>query len=116
MNLPGRFLIIFFLFISLSVNIKAQQEPPFLKYKTDKWVSEQLGKMTLEEKIAQLMTISVYPEQGEISKNKTIEQIELYKPGGILVMQGAPVESANRKCRFWLLLMANGACRCGLTV
>ena len=95
MNLPGRFLIIFFLFIALSVNIKAQQEPPFLKYKTDKWVSEQLGKMTLEEKIAQLMTISVYPEQGEISKNKTIEQIELYKPGGILVMQGAPVESAK---------------------
>lgn len=95
MNLPGRFLIIFFLFISLSVNIKAQQEPPFLKYKTDKWVSEQLGKMTLEEKITQLMTISVYPEQGEISKNKTIEQIELYKPGGILVMQGAPVESAK---------------------
>src|SRR5690606_30165021 len=95
MNLPERFLIIFFLFIALSVNIKAQQEPPFLKYKTDKWVAEQLEKMTLDEKIAQLMTISVYPEQGEISKTKTIEQIELYKPGGILVMQGTPVESAK---------------------
>lgn len=95
MNLPGRFLTIFFLIIALSVKLKAQQEPPFLKYKTDKWVTEQLGKMTLEEKIAQLMTISVYPEQGEISKNKTIEQIALYKPGGILVMQGKPMESAK---------------------
>ncbi len=95
MNLQGRFLIVFFLLIALSVNLKAQQEPLFLKYKTDKWVIEQLDKMTLDEKIAQLMTISVYPEQGEISKNKTIDQIKLYKPGGILVMQGKPVESAK---------------------
>ncbi len=95
MNLRGRVLIVFLLLIAFCVNLNAQQEPPFLKYKTDKWVAEQLGKMTLEEKIAQLMTISVYPEQGEISKNKTIEQIKLYKPGGILVMQGTPVESAK---------------------
>lgn len=94
MNLPGRVLIIFLL-IAFCVNLNAQQEPPFLKYKTDKWVAEQLGKMTLDEKIAQLMTISVYPKLGADSRNKTIEQIKLYKPGGILVMQGTPVESAK---------------------
>ncbi len=94
MNLPGRVLIIFLL-ITFCVNLNAQQEPPFLKYKTDKWVAEQLGKMTLDEKIAQLMTISVYPKLGADSRNKTIEQIKLYKPGGILVMQGTPVESAK---------------------
>ena len=95
MSLQIRFLIVFLLLTTLGVNTNAQQEPPFLKYKTDNWVTEQLEKMTLDEKIAQLMTISVYPEQGEISKAKTIEQIELYKPGGILVMQGKPVESAK---------------------
>ncbi|HRX12463.1 MAG TPA: hypothetical protein P5210_12470, partial [Draconibacterium sp.] len=90
MNLQGRFLIVFLISIALSANLNAQQEPPFLKYKNDKWVTEQLGEMTLDEKIAQLMTISVYPEQGEANKNKTIEQIKLYKPGGILMMQGTP--------------------------
>jgi beta-glucosidase-like glycosyl hydrolase/CubicO group peptidase (beta-lactamase class C family) len=95
MNLQGRFLIVFLISIVLSAKLYAQQEPTFLKYKNDKWVTEQLSKLTLDEKIAQLMTISVYPEQGEISKNKTIEQIKLYKPGGILVMQGKPMESAK---------------------
>ncbi|HSM46671.1 MAG TPA: glycoside hydrolase family 3 N-terminal domain-containing protein, partial [Draconibacterium sp.] len=51
--------------------------------------------MTLDEKIAQLMTIAVYPDLGPESKNKTLEQIQLYKPGGILVMQGKPVETAK---------------------
>jgi beta-glucosidase-like glycosyl hydrolase/CubicO group peptidase (beta-lactamase class C family) len=95
MNLPGRILIVFLLITAFCVKLKAQQVPPFLKYKTDGWVAEQLGKMTLDEKIAQLMTISVYPKLGTESKNKTLEQIALYKPGGILVMQGTPVESAK---------------------
>ena len=95
MSLRGRVFIVFLLLISVCAKLNAQQEPQFLKYKTDLWVAELLAKMTLDEKIAQLMTISVYPEQGEISKNKAIEQIKLFKPGGILVMQGKPVESAK---------------------
>ncbi len=95
MNLQGRVLIVFLFSLAFCVNLNAQQEPPFLKYKTDKWVAEQIGKMTLDEKIAQLMTISVYPKLGADSKNKALEQIKLYKPGGILVMQGTPVESAK---------------------
>jgi beta-glucosidase-like glycosyl hydrolase/CubicO group peptidase (beta-lactamase class C family) len=95
MNIRGRVLIIFLLLTAFWFNLNAQQEPPFQNYKTDKWVAEQLGKMNLDEKIAQLMTITIYPEQGELSKNKALEQIKLYKPGGILVMQGKPVESAK---------------------
>lgn len=41
------------------------------------------------------MTISVFPEHGIDNKNKVLEQIKLYKPGGILVMQGSPVETAK---------------------
>ncbi len=95
MNIRRRLVIVLLFLNALCFNLYSQQEPPFLKYKTDNWVAEQLAKMSLDEKIAQLMTISVYPEQGEVSKNRTIEQIKLYKPGGILVMQGAPVESAK---------------------
>ncbi len=70
-------------------------EPPFLKFKSDSWVIEQLEKLTLEEKIAQLMMVTVYPEQDNISKQKMLELIQKYKPGGILVMQGIPVKTAS---------------------
>ncbi|HSH19821.1 MAG TPA: glycoside hydrolase family 3 N-terminal domain-containing protein, partial [Draconibacterium sp.] len=87
--------IVFLIFTVFKVSVFAGNEPPFLKFKTDIWVNEQLGKMTLEEKIAQLMTISVYPNQGNESKNRVLEQIKLHKPGGILIMQASPVESAK---------------------
>ncbi len=96
MILRGRHLIIIvMLFKILSILGAHATEPAFYRFKTDKWVTEQLEKMTLDEKIAQLMTIAVYPEQGDVGKNKALEQIQLYKPGGILVMQGQPVETAK---------------------
>jgi beta-N-acetylhexosaminidase len=95
MVLRGRYFIIILLFIVFNISEAAATEPPFVRFKTDKWVTEQLEKMTLDEKIAQLMTIAVYPDLGTESKNKTLEQIQLYKPGGILVMQGKPVETAK---------------------
>jgi beta-N-acetylhexosaminidase len=95
MVLRGRYFIIISFFIVFNISEAAATEPPFVRFKTDKWVTEQLEKMTLDEKIAQLMTIAVYPDLGTESKNKTLEQIQLYKPGGILVMQGKPVETAK---------------------
>jgi beta-N-acetylhexosaminidase len=95
MNLRGRFIIVILLFTLSTISLATGTEPPFIKFKTNKWVTEQLAKMTLDEKIAQLMTIAVFPEQGVESKNKVLKQIKLYKPGGILVMQGIPVETAK---------------------
>jgi len=95
MNLRGSYFIIVLFFAVLKISLVTAAEPPFIRYKTDKWVIEQLKKMTLEEKIAQLMSIAVYPDLGIESKNKVLEQINLYKPGGILVMQGKPVETAK---------------------
>jgi beta-glucosidase-like glycosyl hydrolase/CubicO group peptidase (beta-lactamase class C family) len=90
--------LVFFVFLIFTVlknSVFAGNEPPYLKFKADKWVTEQLGKMTLEEKIAQLITISVYPKQGDESKIRVLEQIRKYKPGGILIMQATPVEAAR---------------------
>lgn len=95
MNLKGRFFIVVLLFAVSGISLATATEPPFLRFKTDKWVIAQLEAMTLEEKIAQLMTIAVYPNQGVESKNKVIQQLKLYKPGGILVMQGNPAETAT---------------------
>ncbi|HDR50994.1 MAG TPA: serine hydrolase [Mariniphaga anaerophila] len=70
-------------------------EPSFLRLVNDHWVNERLEQMTLDEKIAQLMMVTVYPQQSENSKNSMIEVIKTFKPGGILVMQGSPVKTAR---------------------
>jgi len=70
-------------------------DPPFVEYKYDTWVTETLDRMTIEEKIAQLMIITAYPNQNEASKLKVIEQIKEYKPGGVLIMQGFPTKTAT---------------------
>lgn len=70
-------------------------EPPFAKYRNDAWVNQQLDKLSLEEKIAQLMMITVYPTQNEASKAAALKKIEAFKPGGILVMQGTPEKTAR---------------------
>lgn len=95
MVLRGRVLIVVLLFAVFRISGVSAAEPPFIGLKTDKWVTGQLANMTLDEKIAQLMTIAVYPDLGTESKSKALEQIRLYKPGGILVMQGKPVETAK---------------------
>ena len=94
MRLRGKLLLLLFA-LTIQLSAVTTKEPPFLKYKSDVWVLEQLEQMTLEEKIAQLMTISVYPKQSEASKKRVLDLIKLYKPGGILVMQGEPVKSAQ---------------------
>lgn len=77
-------------------SIAQQSNPPYFEYKTDEWVVKELDKLTLDEKIAQLMTVAVYPQLGITSKNRSLEIIKTYKPGGILVMKGNPKEAADR--------------------
>jgi beta-glucosidase-like glycosyl hydrolase/CubicO group peptidase (beta-lactamase class C family) len=76
-------------------NHLAASDPPFLQFLNDPWVSAQLDSMTTDEKIAQLMMITAYPTQNDASKNNVTGQIEKYKPGGVLVMQGTPVKTAS---------------------
>lgn len=85
-------LLIFFIGFLQKVNAT---DPPFLKYINDEWVNQQMEKLTLEEKIGQLMMISVYPKLDEERKNKTLQDIKKWKPGGILIMQGTPTKTVN---------------------
>ena len=88
---------IFFLALLLSILfIKSfAGDPPFVEYKYDPWVTETIDRMTIEEKIAQLMIITAYPNQSDASKTKIIDQIKKYRPGGILIMQGTPTKTVN---------------------
>lgn len=79
----------------LVFNSAFANDPPFIKFKTDEWVNEKMESLTLEEKIAQLMMITVYPSQNNASKANAIREIKSFKPGGILVMQGNPVKTAD---------------------
>lgn len=82
------------LILSFSLVANAR-DADFKKYLTDAWVNSQLEALTLEEKIAQLMMITVYPNQNETSKDKSARLIEKWNPGGILVMQGSPSKTAG---------------------
>ncbi|MDB4583769.1 serine hydrolase [Draconibacterium sp.] len=88
-------IFVLLLFISISFNQSMAADPPFVEYKYDSWVTETLDRMTIEEKIAQLMIITAYPNQNEVSKSKVINQIKEYKPGGLLIMQGSPSKTAK---------------------
>ncbi len=92
-RIPSLYFLI--LYLLTSVTTAYAGEPPFLKYKDDAWVNQQLQAFTLEEKIAQLMMITVYPTQNDASKSKVLETIKTDKPGGILVMQGDPHKTAT---------------------
>lgn len=70
-------------------------DPPFMVLQEDFWVKETLNRMSLDEKIAQLMMITVYPRQSEADKDNIISEIVKHQPGGILVMQGSPVKTAR---------------------
>jgi beta-N-acetylhexosaminidase len=84
-----------FLTLFIFLNEIFASDPPFLMYLNDPWVNAQLERMSLEEKIAQLMMLTAYPKQNEASKLKMLDQIKTHKPGGILVMQGSPVKTAT---------------------
>jgi beta-N-acetylhexosaminidase len=71
------------------------QIPAFTAYLSDPWVNEQLEKMTLQEKIGQLVMIEVYTDQSELHRGDIEKLLKLYKPGGILMMKGTPSKTAR---------------------
>lgn len=79
----------------LADDAPAEGDPPFLVLTEDHWVKEAMENMTLDEKIAQLMMITVYPRQSDNDKLHIVNTIQTYKPGGVLIMQGSPVKTAT---------------------
>lgn len=70
-------------------------DPLFLKFVDDPWVDARMEEMTLDEKIAQLMMVAVYPREGEAEKDRLIREVQAWKPGGILIMQGSPDQTVG---------------------
>ncbi|GAA4310495.1 glycoside hydrolase family 3 N-terminal domain-containing protein [Pontixanthobacter gangjinensis] len=78
----------------LGFNLSAQESkinsPEFLKYENSKWVDSIMATLTPEERIAQLFMIPAFSNKDEAHKQEILEQIEKYKIGGLIFMQGDP--------------------------
>lgn len=88
------------IFLVLFYGLRADQpssdsEPRFLLFRNDLWVNGMMNKLTLEQKIAQLMMPAFFPEQGEKAKENMTRIIEQFQPGGVIVMKGCPTVTAN---------------------
>ncbi|MCL2313044.1 MAG: hypothetical protein FWC41_11295, partial [Firmicutes bacterium] len=59
------------------------------------WAEQQLKKMTLEEKIAQLIIIRIHSNKDAQYNTQKIKEIEKYQPGGVCFFQGGPVREVN---------------------
>ncbi len=64
------------------------------------WVDSVMGNLSLEERIAQMIMIYAYSNQGLEHENSVIRQISRYKVGGILFFQGEPGKQARLTNRF----------------
>lgn len=64
-------------------------KPPFYE-KQYSFIDSLMNTMTQEEKIAQMLMMPVYPEQGKISFSKVNQWIKQYKIGGVIFFKGHP--------------------------
>ena len=59
------------------------------------WVDSVMSKMTLDEKIAQLIMIPVYSNKSASYNSETVKLVEQYQLGGVIFMQGGPGRQIN---------------------
>ena len=73
--------------------IRRQVDPPFL-LSPPHWVDSVLSTLSLEEKIAQLITVAAYSNKGPEHTEEIDSLINNFKIGGIIFFQGGPVKQA----------------------
>jgi len=73
--------------------------PPFLKSDAA-WADSIMEGLTLDDRIAQMIMVYAYSNQGVEHEKAVIRQISRYNIGGILFFQGEPVKQARLTNRF----------------
>jgi beta-glucosidase-like glycosyl hydrolase/CubicO group peptidase (beta-lactamase class C family) len=66
----------------------------------DRWVEARLSELTLEEKIGQLYMMPAYSNQNEAAYKEIERQIQKYKLGGLIFMQGTAEKQAELTNRY----------------
>ncbi|WP_338769003.1 glycoside hydrolase family 3 N-terminal domain-containing protein [Bernardetia sp. ABR2-2B] len=68
--------------------------------KQEKWVNQELSKLDLEQKIAQLFMIAAYSNRNESHYKEIDNFITKYKIGGLIFFQGTPQKQAELTNRY----------------
>ena len=89
-TLLSLFFLIFFLVFTKNTECQS-----VLLNGSSTWAEEQLKKMTLEEKIAQIIFIRIHSNKDSQYNTQKINEIEKYQPGGVCFFQGGPVREIN---------------------
>ncbi|MEN7549460.1 glycoside hydrolase family 3 N-terminal domain-containing protein [Rapidithrix thailandica] len=71
------------------------KKTPFHSYLQSEWVQSQLKRLSLEEKIAQLIHIAAYSNRDESHYQKVLSLVKTYKIGGLIFFQGHPLKQAE---------------------
>ncbi len=90
-------LVVFILLISASNSGRAitgktpsQVLADFLQVPDPAWVDEQMNRMSLDEKIAQLFMVAAYSNKGDSHTKEIRYMVEKLKVGGLIFFQGNP--------------------------
>jgi len=90
-----RYITILSILILYSGYCSAQQNPPFQKMSNDRWVDSIMNNLSLDQKIGQLFMIQAYSNMKNQKTDELLKLIDQYQVGGIIFMQGGPVNQAN---------------------
>ena len=88
-NLMKKLLLYFIIFF---LNLITFGQEPNISYS---WANQTLEKMTLEEKIAQLLVIRIHSNFDESYNTKIVADIEKYQPGSVCFFQGGPLREIS---------------------
>jgi beta-glucosidase-like glycosyl hydrolase len=66
-----------------------------LEVKTDRWVDSVMQRLTIDQKIGQLFMIQAYANNKNQSIDEILKVVRDYEVGGIIFMQGDPLEQAR---------------------
>lgn len=91
--------VAFFAFTAFVIRDTTKNEPEFLKQES-KWVDSVFNSLSPDERIGQLFMIAAYSNKDMKHVREVREQIEKYKIGGLIFMQGGPVREA-RLCNYY---------------
>lgn len=69
-------------------------DPPFLM-EGAAWADSLMARMSLEERIAQMIMVYGYSNMGELHEKEVLRQVKRQKVGGILFFQGEALEQAR---------------------
>ena len=87
----GLFLTVMVLSVVCRADAYGRRFYQFLTAENYLWADNVMRSMTLEEKIAQLFIISVYPDGSDIPWSETLSIVKKYHPGGVCFFSGTPL-------------------------